>query len=257
MKVFNRLSSRARILKQKYLENRREKVMILIPLMIVFIMIVLILLPNYLRYKDSTYGMASGNSFFTTFSDKGLRREFYVYADLEKIKMKKRLMTNLYIPDEKGKTTEVDIVMINQKGIFVFESKNYGGWIFGSESRKMWMQTFKNGTKNQFFNPIWQNKGHVKALLASSGLNYNSYYYSYIVFGRECTLKEITINSVDVKVCKQNSLSRILSQDIKSMPAILTFKQIDGIFCNLKKYQLADEETKRLHIEKLKAIHGE
>lgn len=29
----------------------------------------------------------------------------------------------------KGKTTEIDLLMIHEKGIFVFESKNYSGWI--------------------------------------------------------------------------------------------------------------------------------
>ncbi|SFC09585.1 Nuclease-related domain-containing protein [Alkalibacterium subtropicum] len=230
--------------------------MLVIPIMIVLFTVVIILLPSYLRFIDTTYEKASGNSFFETFSNKGNWGEFKIYAKLEHIKIKKHVMTNLYIPTEKGHTTEVDLVMINQRGIFVFESKNYSGWIFGSENRKQWMQTFKNGTKNQFFNPIWQNKGHVKALMTASGLEDANYYYSYIVFGDDCTLKDITVLSDEVKVIKQSQLTPYLIRDLKAMPSILTYQQVDTIYANLKKYQLADDATKALHIEKLKAIHN-
>lgn len=38
------------------------------------------------------------------------------------------VLKNVYVP-MKGKTTEIDLLMIHEKGIFVFESKNYSGWI--------------------------------------------------------------------------------------------------------------------------------
>ena len=37
---------------------------------------------------------------------------------------------------EDGETSEVDLIFITQKGIFVFESKNYSGWIFGDEKSR-------------------------------------------------------------------------------------------------------------------------
>lgn len=54
------------------------------------------------------------------------------------------VLKNLYLP-MKGKTTEIDLLMIHEKGIFVFESKNYSGWIFGSEDQLKWTQCFKSG----------------------------------------------------------------------------------------------------------------
>jgi hypothetical protein len=61
--------------------------------------------------------------------------------------------------------------MISTKGIFVFESKNYSGWIFGSEKNRYWTQTLPKNSKNKFFNPIWQNKAHIKALSESLGIS--------------------------------------------------------------------------------------
>lgn len=62
------------------------------------------------------------------------------------------VLKNLYLP-MKGKTTEIDLLMIHEKGIFVFESKNYSGWIFGSEDQLKWTQCFKSGQREHFYNP--------------------------------------------------------------------------------------------------------
>ena len=40
------------------------------------------------------------------------------------------VLKNAYVP-LKNKSTEIDLLMIHEKGIFVFESKNYSGCIFG------------------------------------------------------------------------------------------------------------------------------
>lgn len=46
---------------------------------------------------------------------------------------KGRILRNIYVPKDNGETSEIDLLYITQKGIFVFESKNYSGWIFGDE----------------------------------------------------------------------------------------------------------------------------
>ena len=51
----------------------------------------------------------------------------------------------------KGKTTEIDLLMLHEKGIFVIESKYYSGWIFGSEDQLKWTQCFRNGRKEHFY----------------------------------------------------------------------------------------------------------
>lgn len=50
-------------------------------------------------------------------------------------------------------------------GIYAVESKNYNGWIFGSEKSKSWTQIFQAGKKERFYDPIWQNTTHVKYLM--------------------------------------------------------------------------------------------
>ena len=56
---------------------------------------------------------------------------------------------NVYVP-HKGRTSELDVLMVHEKGIFVFESKNYSGWIFGAADQQKWTQCLPNGEKKSF-----------------------------------------------------------------------------------------------------------
>lgn len=50
------------------------------------------------------------------------------------------LLNDLTLPDQDGGTTQIDHVLLSPFSIFVIESKNYKGWIFGSARQKMWTQ---------------------------------------------------------------------------------------------------------------------
>lgn len=76
-----------------------------------------------------------------------------------------KVFHDLYFPHptEAG-TTQIDHVIVSPFGIFVIETKNYRGWIFGSEKQREWTQQIYR-KKNRFQNPLHQNKLHVKALM--------------------------------------------------------------------------------------------
>ena len=64
-----------------------------------------------------------------------------------------KILRNIYIPKDDGSTSEIDVLYISRKGIFVFESKNYSGWIFGKESDQYWTVSLPNGQKNILAHP--------------------------------------------------------------------------------------------------------
>ena len=66
---------------------------------------------------------------------------------------KGKMLRNVYIPKGNGETSEIDVLYISRKGIFVFESKNYSGWIFGKESDQYWTVSLPNGQKNILAHP--------------------------------------------------------------------------------------------------------
>ena len=73
------------------------------------------------------------------------------------------VLRNVYVPMENpDETTEIDVLYITRKGVFVIESKNYSGWIFGSEGDRNWTQTLPGGNRQRFYNPVKQNATHIR-----------------------------------------------------------------------------------------------
>ena len=209
-----------------------------------------VLMPTYLKYRKSNYKQASNTSFLQIAFNKGSLGEFLTFYELEFIE-NTFLLCNLYIPKINNTTTEIDMVLITKKGIYVIESKHYSGWIYGDENNKNWTQTFKNQTKNKFYNPIWQNNGHinaVKRIIDDDTVDYRS----FIVFSNKCTLKDIRVYSKNVYVLKRRKLLQALKTDITFSHNILDNESVVDIYYKLVKYTLANDATKRKHVDMIR-----
>ncbi|MFK5894091.1 MAG: NERD domain-containing protein [Pseudomonadota bacterium] len=96
------------------------------------------------------------------------------------------LIKNVTLPTENG-TTQIDHIIVSKYGIFVVETKNMKGWIFGSANQKQWTQKiFKHTSK--FQNPLHQNYKHVKTLEACLNTK-NDCIFSIIIFIGDSTFK--------------------------------------------------------------------
>lgn len=89
-------------------------------------------------------------------------------------------------PDWKG-TTQIDHVVVSPFGIFVIETKNYAGWIFGDEHSRTWTQVIYQ-KKSRFQNPLHQNFLHVSALVKATGLP-REWFHNLVYFAGDATLK--------------------------------------------------------------------
>ena len=206
---------------------------------------------RYNRYQRTAYNDASGNSVFDTLFDDGNYGEFLIYSCLEDMGEEHKLLANVYLPKGDGKTTEIDLIMISATGIYVFESKNYSGWIFGDENSRYWKQIFRGGRHYQFYNPIWQNKKHIGVLKQHLGLG-DEVFRSYIVFSERCVLKNMFVYSPEVKVMNQDMLACEIVEDMAQRPGLFTTLEIEQIYNELNRYTQADEETKQAHIDAMK-----
>lgn len=119
---------------------------------------------------------------------KGVVGEFVVNlsAKLMLDKDEYHLIKNVTLPTEDG-TTQIDHVIISVYGIFVVETKNMKGWIFGNPKQKIWTQKIYKHS-NKFQNPLHQNYKHVKTLESLLGLN-NQQVHSLVVFVGDSTFK--------------------------------------------------------------------
>ena len=98
------------------------------------------------------------------------------------------LDSNLYqrfhdviIPSSHG-TTQIDHILVSPFGVFVVETKNYKGWIYGSEDQSTWTQVIYK-SKHKFQNPLRQTHRHKKVLSKYLGIK-ETHIQTVISFGR-------------------------------------------------------------------------
>lgn len=206
---------------------------------------------NYL-FKQETYYKVTHNSLITTLFDSGRYGEYQTFKKLKHYEQSgAKFLFNCYIPKENGETTEIDVLMISKDGIFVLESKNYSGWIFGSENSREWTQVLPQGRgksrKERFYNPIRQNKGHIKWLHTIVGTQIPL--YSIIVFSEHCTLKKVEVTSDDVTVVTRNLLSRGVKNATRGNKISLDEEKIKQLYELLYPFTQVTKEQKEKHVE--------
>lgn len=160
------------------------------------------------------------------------------------------LLKNVYVPRQ-NTSAEIDLLMIHEKGIFVFESKNYGGWIFGNREQLNWTQCFQGGKKYQFYNPIRQNNTHIKAL--AEYLNKPaSAFVSYIIFSERCELKNVPQNTEDVVIVRRPEMLKDLRCRLKNLPVIYSFAEIEAMASSLRRLARISDAEKAQHVDDIK-----
>ncbi len=100
-------------------------------------------------------------------SVKGKMGEHKVAKLLKKLsKENERVINNLTIENKTSSHThQIDHIFITNKGLFVIETKNYAGRVYGNDNQKEWTQVLNYGkVKNKFYSPVKQNETHIYAI---------------------------------------------------------------------------------------------
>ncbi len=86
--------------------------------------------------------------------------------------------------------SQIDLVLITEVGIIVFEVKDYNGWLYGKGKQEHWtMICGKN--KYRIYSPIIQNEVHIKNLRNIINENQDVPIFSVIVFYGNCNFENI------------------------------------------------------------------
>lgn len=152
---------------------------------------------------------------------KGVVGEFLVNFAANKMlnKDEYRLFKNVTLPTDDG-STQIDHVIVSKKGIFVVETKNMKGWIFGNEKQKQWTQKiFKHSSK--FQNPLHQNYKHTKTLSELINVD-NSKIFSIVVFTGSSTFKtkmpsNVTHGTGFIKFIKSKKVDLLSAEDVQGI----------------------------------------
>lgn len=215
---------------------------------------IIITIVRYNNYKKTSYYLITKTSPIQLYFDKGRLGEYLTYKNLNSAeKNGAKFLFNIYLPKGEEETTEIDVLMIHAKGLFVFESKNYSGWIFGSENQKNWCQTLPQGRgrshKESFYNPIMQNRAHIKHLKAL--LAEDVPIHSIITFSERCTLKKIEVKSEDVCVIKRDEVYNTVAGICAKRDTALSNEQISEIYDKLYPYTQVSDAIKEQHIQNI------
>lgn len=101
-------------------------------------------------------------AYFKTPQGRGKLGEWKVARKIGKTIEGEQYVLNDYIIEENNKSSQIDHIVINASGVFVIETKNYAGRIYGEDNQLEWTQVLNYGkVKNKFYNPVKQNETHV------------------------------------------------------------------------------------------------
>jgi hypothetical protein len=178
---------------------------------------------------------------------KGRIGEVKVYLRLKTLGSDYVILNDILINQE-GNSSQIDHIVVSIYGIFVIETKNYNGWIFGTEKSEQWTQVIFNH-KYTFRNPIKQNWGHIYALKNLLSNYNNIVYIPIIVFSGNGVLKNITSS---VPVINASSLCKIIKR--KSISVCLSKIEKEKIVEILKSNSAKKKETKKEHIKTVKKV---
>lgn len=174
---------------------------------------------------------------------KGYYGEYLVFSTLfsnQNIPGVYKVLMNIQIPSTNGNSTEIDLLLIHETGLYVFEIKYYKGTIYGKPEDSKWTQFFRTESNKTFMNPILQNQYHIDSLK----MKYSHIpIHSFIVFTNpDCNLR-VTGSTPNVTVCPLARLVWELRYAISHKVPIMNMEQIETVFQQLKEYSPRMQNT--------------
>lgn len=155
-----------------------------------------------------------------------------------------RRFHNVIIPGKSG-TTQIDHILVSVYGIFIVETKNKTGWIFGSADQAKWTQTLHK-RKYSFQNPLRQTYRQKKVLAEYLNIN-ESNIHTVVYFVGDCKFK----TPMPANVMK-SGLKRYITQYRK---LILSPEEVKRIILMLERHVAESSITRRDHVRSLRTRH--
>ena len=171
---------------------------------------------------------------------KGYYGEFLVFSELyPNLPGACKILMNLNIPTSYGKTTEIDLLLIHETGLYVFEMKHYKGTIYGRPQEQYWTQYFRTAPNQRFRSPIVQNQYHIDALRKIIS---DIPIYSFVVFTSNEVELKVECSELNITLCKLSHLHHHL-RGLSAKPKVLSMEQINRTFCTLLNYAPVSQQV--------------
>lgn len=196
----------------------------------------IIMIISYIAYRICKYIDRIKKSMFhgkdnNQNKDKGTIGEDEIDGILQRLNPDNYIVLRNLVLLNNNSTHQIDHVVVSNYGIFVIETKNYSGFVKGSDKYNKWIQFF--GRKKYFFlNPVIQNKGHIKAI-ETFFPEYSSYFIPIVCFTDKTRLSvksnNIVINSSQLLYTIYNYRTEVLIPDINEVAQNLKNISLDNM----------------------------
>ncbi|EJP82984.1 nuclease-related domain-containing protein [Bacillus cereus] len=155
------------------------------------------------------------------------------------------VLHNVTVYTEYGDTTQIDHIVIAETGVFVVETKNYEGWIYGSEKAARWTQgIFRK--KHSFQNPFRQNYKHIKAI--EWVMEQQLPCISIAAFHPKYSLKRVDVHSKGKHALYYNDLKGCIESYTEVQ---LTNDEVQHIYQTMLRANITDKGIEKKHVKYL------
>lgn len=190
---------------------------------------------------------------------KGELGEYKINIQLDQLPKEYKYISDVLVENLKAKSgySQIDHIAITPYGIFVIETKNYQGTIYGGKTRKTWSV---NG-KFKMMNPFIQNYGHIQAIKDILDKKYHDLFISMVSFTKRCTFK---IDELDFRKIASNELlvydvelsdyihRKVSVLKIHHKEPLLSVEDISIIYNAIVKANIEDQVIREKHVQSLK-----
>ena len=147
---------------------------------------------------------------------------------------------NIIVPFKNG-SSQIDHLVVSPFGLFIVETKNLAGWIYGASDKAKWTQVLYK-TKHQFQNPLRQTFRQKKVLASYFGVQEKNI-HPIINFVGDCTFQtEMPSNVI------QSDPAKYIKQFTQE---VFTYEELDRIQTIAMRILDVDDLSESKHIQSL------
>ncbi|NVO10681.1 MAG: NERD domain-containing protein [Bacteroidales bacterium] len=165
---------------------------------------------------------------------------------------------DLYVKKYNGNFSQIDLVVVMEVGIIVFEVKDFSGWIFGNGNQSQWTKVLAYGKrKYHFYNPIMQNTKHIIDLRKQLKQFENIPFYSIVVFYGDCVLKDVNFVPNGAFLVKSNRVLDVMKLIITKNEPVHYTNRNEVVRVLINAVQNGENAKTRIqHIKNIKDMLG-
>lgn len=161
-----------------------------------------------------------------------------------------KVMKNVFIPTSSGKTTEIDLLLIDIHGIFIFEAKNISATLSGDWSAVTLKATYSNGNTYDIQNPVIQNSKHYEYLKFALGIKESNAFNNIVILGGQTEYDEDEYNRTKPgysNLCRTKELPKKMYKLFNQKKFKKDEQWVTMIYENLKRNTVLSQEQKEKH----------